>query len=382
MWNLGTNLPYLIGYLDLFFYNGYLEVMNKKGQIRIIDIAKAAGVSAGTVDRVIHNRGKVSPKVKDRILQVMEELDYKPNIMARVVARNTKTRIAIFIPEYASDQYWKSIKEGIETALTAVHHYGIEGIYFLFKQNNPNDFMIKARLVLQSKPSAVLLAPIFGQEAVTFLSMSESLQVPVVLINTDMENVIRLSFVGTNSFQSGVLAGRLFRPSPQHHIVVLHLEAESQQAHHLIAKQDGLKKVLAQYEPNVKVTSISLDHFKEKNYLERIITYLEEQQDVGGIFISSSRAYLIAEPVKKLFPHIQIIGFDLIDQNVALLRNQIIDVLLNQNPEQQGYFGIVNLVNYLILNKTVLEKQFLPIDIVLPENVQFYLDRKVMVMAM
>jgi LacI family transcriptional regulator len=301
--------------------------------------------------------------------------------MARVLARNTNTRIAIFIPEYSSDQYWVSIKDGIETALKAVHHYGVEGVFFPFKQNSPVDFEVKAEMVLNSKPDAVLLAPIFGQEADMFLKKIEELQIPVVLINTDIDTASRISFVGTHSYQSGVLAGKLFRISPWDKILVLHLETDPQHAHHLLAKQNGLEEACKESEPTVEVITISVDHFKEANYLEKIISQLKEKEKVSGVFVSSSRAYLIAEAVKHLFPHIQIIGFDLIDPNVKLLQNQYIDVLLNQNPDQQGYFGILNLVNHIIFNKPVPEKQFLPIDIVLPENAQFYLDRKNMVMA-
>ena len=46
--------------------------------VTINDVAKAAGVSKGTVDRVIHNRGEVSPKSREAVLKVIEELGYKP----------------------------------------------------------------------------------------------------------------------------------------------------------------------------------------------------------------------------------------------------------------------------------------------------------------
>lgn len=49
----------------------------------IKDIAREAGVSIGTVDRVLHDRGMVSPETKARILDVMKELDYKPNHAAQ-----------------------------------------------------------------------------------------------------------------------------------------------------------------------------------------------------------------------------------------------------------------------------------------------------------
>ena len=56
----------------------------------IKDIAREAGVSIGTVDRVLHDRGMVSPETKARILDVMKELDYKPNHAAQGLAIRKK----------------------------------------------------------------------------------------------------------------------------------------------------------------------------------------------------------------------------------------------------------------------------------------------------
>ena len=49
-------------------------------QVKIKDIAKMAGVSAGTVDRILHNRGKVSKASREAVEKVLSEVDYKYNI--------------------------------------------------------------------------------------------------------------------------------------------------------------------------------------------------------------------------------------------------------------------------------------------------------------
>ena len=48
-----------------------------KKRVRIKDIADKAGVSTGTVDRVLHDRGRVAPNVKKRVLEVVDELGYE-----------------------------------------------------------------------------------------------------------------------------------------------------------------------------------------------------------------------------------------------------------------------------------------------------------------
>ncbi len=58
-------------------------MFSKKARLK--DIATLSGVSLGTVDRVIHNRGQVAEKTRERVLQVAKELNYTPNIMARAL---------------------------------------------------------------------------------------------------------------------------------------------------------------------------------------------------------------------------------------------------------------------------------------------------------
>ena len=65
-------------------------------QVRIKDIAIRAGVSAGTVDRVLHNRGEVKSKTKELILKIAKELDYKPNVAAQKLSFPDMTKLKLY----------------------------------------------------------------------------------------------------------------------------------------------------------------------------------------------------------------------------------------------------------------------------------------------
>ena len=52
---------------------------------RIKDIARIAGVSIGTVDRVIHNRGEVAEKTRLKVERILKDTNYSPNVMAQVL---------------------------------------------------------------------------------------------------------------------------------------------------------------------------------------------------------------------------------------------------------------------------------------------------------
>ncbi|HEY9490198.1 MAG TPA: LacI family DNA-binding transcriptional regulator, partial [Chryseosolibacter sp.] len=67
--------------------------------IRIKDIARLAGVSKGTVDRVLHKRGRVSQEAHQKVMKVLEEIDYKPNLIARTLSSSKNHRIIALLPD-------------------------------------------------------------------------------------------------------------------------------------------------------------------------------------------------------------------------------------------------------------------------------------------
>ena len=91
------------------------------GKIRIKDIAERAGVSVGTVDRVLHERPNVSPKALEKVKKALEEMDYKPNMYASALAYNKSYTFYSLIPKHESEAYW----EEDYRALTTGHHHQV-----------------------------------------------------------------------------------------------------------------------------------------------------------------------------------------------------------------------------------------------------------------
>ena len=60
--------------------------------IRIVDIAKMAGVSVGTVDRVIHNRGRVSEENRKKVQAILEMVHYQRQVCSH--------KYILFFPDY------------------------------------------------------------------------------------------------------------------------------------------------------------------------------------------------------------------------------------------------------------------------------------------
>ena len=99
-----------------------------------------------------------------------------------------------------------------------------------------------------------------------------------------------------------------------------------------------------------------------------------ETPGIGSIFITGSKSHLIASYLEeKGMKTINLIGYDLLERNIRCLRSGTIRFLLGQRPDEQSYKGIKKLFEYLSLNKVPGKKEYLPVDIVTSENVDFFL---------
>jgi LacI family transcriptional regulator len=89
----------------------------------VYTVAEKAGVSIATVSRVINNSTKVHPKTRDRVLRVIEELDYHPNLSAQGLALNVTEIIALIFPDI-SGPFYSEVIRGVEKEASQ-HDYSL-----------------------------------------------------------------------------------------------------------------------------------------------------------------------------------------------------------------------------------------------------------------
>ncbi len=351
----------------------------KTRRVRIKDVAEKAGVSTGTVDRVIHNRGKVNPEVKKKVEQVMKELGFERNLIASALAQNKVFRFGVLLPDPKSDPYWEQPFNGIKKAEEFVKHYGVIIEQYLFELLDPSSFLKQAKKIMKHPYDAILFPPLFLKEGKWLLEACQKKGIPNVMINTNIENANSLCYIGQDSYQSGVLAARLISIGTPRKatVLILNLTKGSTNAKHLLEKVQGFNDYFKD-NPNIDILVEEFEGFnnrrKLKNYLKKI---KQKHPNLAGIFFTNSGAYYAIEALdEQFFQEITIVGFDLIEQNTKHLQNSTIDFLINQNPFEQGYLGVINLYRHLVLKKTVQSIQHLSLDIVVKENIQCYLEKK------
>ena len=98
--------------------------------MNIYDIARMAGVSIATVSRVVNGSDKVSEKTKQRVLSVIEEAGYTPNVFAQGLGLNTMHTVGIMVPRI-DDMYMAAavsyLEQNLQLPADRLHPRGGKG---------------------------------------------------------------------------------------------------------------------------------------------------------------------------------------------------------------------------------------------------------------
>lgn len=349
--------------------------------VRIKDIAIKAGVSTGTVDRVIHNRGRVSKKVKEDVLKILDEMNYEPNLMARALGSHKVYNLAALIPDPFSDSFWEAPKAGIEKAEKDLKQYGIVVKQFIFNPYDAASFIEKANAISEDSFDGIILSPIFYRESLVFFEKWKNENIPFVLFNTQIAEYDPLSYIGQDSFESGCLAGKLIHYGQPDSctILIAHIDEEISNAAHLITKEEGFRNYFSEnkLEGKYNIIRIELNRCTNEVFNNKLDTIINSTPDLASIFVTTSKAHDIAQYLEtKKIKHIKLIGYDLMEENRHYLNKGAISFLINQNPKGQGYWGVNLLADYLVFKKKVPPIKYLSLDIVTKENANYYVDEE------
>ena len=340
-----------------------------KGKARIKDIAEIAGVSHGTVDRVIHDRGEVSEKTKIKIQQIIKELNYEPDLSARRLASRKTYKLAVCIPQTQNESsFWQDPLIGIDKATSELSHLGVTNRKFLFDQFDKISFRENMNKIIECEPDGVILAPVFSKESERLLEYCDQNYIPYVFINSALEGKNNISFIGQDDNQSGKVAGKLMQNclSDNEEVVVLQLASSVETHPHLKNRQKGFESI---FEDHARVKHLNIKSNHNNVISQNLKAFLKKHPKIRGIFITNSKAFKVAQFLEENHLNLFLIGYDLTEENLIHLERNTITYLICQKPFDQGYQSIKALFDTLVLNKFVAKEYKLPIEIIIKENV-------------
>lgn len=332
-------------------------------------------MSIATVDRVIHNRSGVSAKTKAKIIKIIEELNYLPNLMASRLALGKTTRLAAIIPEVTEEsEFWQAPLNGLRRADREIRQYGVAVDPWLFNPSNRESFAAVARGVMEAKYDGIILAPSFIEESKKLLDECRVRQTPYVFLDSNIPERDNLSYIGPPYFQSGYVAANLMARmlKSSRKLLIVNIATESDSFNYLQI-ENGFRKYFSENTLSSDITRIDI---RETEYesVARYLTYVFMfHAEIEAVFVTNSQVSTVASFLyNSKRSHIGVIGYDYTSENIRYLENGTIDFLICHQAEDQGYRSAMSLYRYLVLGQQVSKEYFMPIDIITKENHEYY----------
>jgi LacI family transcriptional regulator len=252
------------------------------------DLAKAAGVSRATVDRVLNGRDGVKKRTVDRVNEAIQELGFVRNIQAANLARSQRYRFVFALPR-SGDLFLKEIirhiDEARETFASDLVWCGVEHI----DENDPHSISAFLATLDPSETTGVaIMAPESPQvrDAIFRLQERGVAALPFIADQSTMEE----HWVGTDHHAAGataaILIGRFCSVSKGSVLVV----AESMRSRDSLERRIGFDAEMTQNFPNLR-TLPSLETYGDEERAEQILqSAIMNNSDLIGVYVLSSEA--------------------------------------------------------------------------------------------
>lgn len=349
-------------------------------RIRIKDIAQMADVSVGTVDRVIHGRSGVSESSRKRVEEILKKLNYQPNMYASALASNKKYAFACLLPQHERGEYWTDVEAGIHEALETYSDFNITVELSYYDPYDYRSFADASRNILEQEPDGVLFAPTAPQYTTPFTNELEKRTIPYIYIDSNIKEAPALSFFGQNSHQSGYFAARmlmLLAGDDAEEVVIFRkinegIVGSNQQER----REIGFREYMKEHHPDCRIWELDLHAKRDSEDAQMLDDFFRQHPTVKNGITFNSKAYIIGEYLmKQQKTGFNLMGYDLLQRNVDCLKQGGIFFLIAQQPTLQGFDGIKALCEHLILKKEVARVNFMPIDLLTKENIEYYYNK-------
>ena len=341
--------------------------------VGIKDIARALGVSTGTVDRALHAKRGVNPMTRARVLSMAESLGYRPNLAARYLKSRKQLRIAVHLPREIA-LFWDSLREGIREA-AAPFAPALHVDFQSYPSLGEGDIPLFER-ALASGTNGLIVAPGNPAALKPYIRKAARQHIPVVCVVTDAPGTQRLTSVSAEPFTVGAVAGELLvRCQPAGGKVAFFTGWLSMHDH--AEKLRGFESSLKAFESRLQLGPIVEAHDDEREGYRRALAVFRAHPDLTSIYVSTvnSLPVLRAAEQEGRLPGLTVITTDLFPELVERIRAGTITATVYQRPLSQGRLALQALYQFLLDGTTPAARLHVVPHLVMRSNLDLFLER-------
>lgn len=313
-------------------------------------IANAAGVSRGTVDRVLHNRGHVKPELEERIFRLAQEMGYRPNRLGRALVMSSRSFKIGVICQFSETPFMKQLVAGIKEVREELQSMGTEVLITTIDSYDVKRVLETIDHMLQEGVSGLALTPGDAPEISDKIKEVVATRIPVVAFNTDISCSSRICYVGLDNTRAGETCAGLMASSLRAGGLILPITGyDDHQAHS--QRMTAFLNTIHQEFPDLQLLPcercFDVDAIAEKIVLRA----LENHPQIKGIYLSGNGQAGVCRALRTAGKtrDVCVICYDLTELNIQELKKGGIDFLIDQDAHQQGYLPSMLLHDYLVL---------------------------------
>ena len=338
--------------------------------VTLKQVAERANVSRGTVDRVLHGRYGVDPQTRERVLAVMHELDYNPNVMARALrGMQNVLRIGAIVPN-VSNPFYLDIHSGIDEASKMIASYGMEVMKLKMDQFDAEQQIAHIDRLEEAGVCGIMLVPVEDSRVRARINALPD-AIPVVTFNSDISGTKRMCFVGNDHIMAGRTAGHLMSLVNQKSGKIAFLISQIDILAHM-ERVEGFTEVIGEDRPDIEMIGPFMTYESNERAYDIVKELLARERNLIGLYIAGAGQEGAATALAQSgrVGDVRMICHDLLPETVRYVRERVVDFTLGQEAFEQGYQPVEIFRDYHIFGrKPSLEKIYTRIDIRSRENI-------------
>lgn len=339
-------------------------------------VADRAGVSRRTVDRVMNQRGTVSPETAERVREALKELNYQPDQAGQVLAaKKKKIRLAFCSIKGEQSVIHEEIRQGAIRKARELKKMGITVDFYTINRDCPMSEEEEQRLVEAFQCDGLATLPIDDSTINQLIDKAENMNIPIVFYNMDHDSYKRSCYVGCDYYKSGRLAAGLMG---------LCMESDLKVGIFTVGKNDasfrlpsyhnrvqGFEQEIVRKFPQIEIVGQYLLGQDIFDYYDTIKRVMCEQPDLNAIYLVNPGDYSVCRAIKKVMEQkkIKLITNDITTEAMALLKEGTISATISQDPESQGALPLELLFEQLVFARNPeQEMYYTDLHIYIPQN--------------
>lgn len=317
--------------------------------VTIKKIAELSGVSRGTVDRVLNHRGKVKPDTEERVRRFAQQLGYKPNLAGKALAAKKKSFLIGVLVASEGNPFFEEVFHGIKAAEQELKDYAVHVRIRTMKGYDVEEQLFFIEEMCRAGVHALILNPISDERIAAKINVLTDAGIPVITMNTDIENSRRLYYVGSNYMRGGETAGGMLALLTGGKAKVGIITGSVKILGHN-QRITGFRNVMHTMYTGIHVIDFADTNDDDIQAYDNATRMLQAHPEMNAVFVVAAGVYGVCRAIMALGleKKLTVISFDDVPSTVEMMRKGIVKATICQQPFLQGNKSVHAAFDYLV----------------------------------